>query len=165
MKRLPFLERFWSKVDKTPGFGPWGDCWLWTGTTTTEGYGQFSLGSRDDGSDLAHRLAFEFARGRPPAPGLFVCHRCDVRACVNDAHFFEGTQAENLEDMTAKGRRAIVRGEAHGLAKLDDRAVLAIRASTESQRTLATRYGVSQPCISEARTGRKWKHVEAASNG
>ena len=35
--RRSVLERFWTKVEKTPESG----CWQWMGTGTPKGYGQF----------------------------------------------------------------------------------------------------------------------------
>ena len=156
----PLALRFWEKVDKTPGFGPWGDCWLWTAYVKPNGYGGISAGP---GSEMlyAHRVAFELAYGRPPADGLNVCHRCDVRSCVNDAHFFEGTQAENLEDMTAKGRRRSVsrRGTRSPTARLTDDAVREILASSLGARPLARHFGVSRACIRMVRARTTWTHI------
>ena len=50
-----------------------------------------------------HRLMWEQKNG-PVPDGLFVLHRCDVRACCNPDHLFLGTPLDNMQDMHAKGR-------------------------------------------------------------
>jgi hypothetical protein len=75
-------------------------CWLWTMGREGGGYGVVSSGGK---RQKAHRLAWEIVNG--PAPdGLFVCHRCDLPACINPDHLFVGSHAENMQDMLSKGR-------------------------------------------------------------
>lgn len=75
-----------------------GGCWLWTGYLTPQGYGNFR-------GRPAHRVSYEVYVG--PIPGkLYVCHKCDVRACVNPDHLFVGDTSANARDMVAKGRHS-----------------------------------------------------------
>jgi hypothetical protein len=82
MTRLP--ESFWAKTTET-------DCIIWTGATNTKGYGCYSVNGV---SQLAHRLAYEDARGRIPAD-MTIDHLCRVRSCVNPDHMEVVTAAEN----------------------------------------------------------------------
>ncbi len=163
-------ERFWEKVDKCGS----DDCWLWRGSKQTRGYGMFVVGGR---RRLAHRVAYQLCVGLIPT-GLFVCHHCDNPSCVNPAHLFVGTQADNIHDAVAKGRMAkgsrhgshthperMARGERNGNVKLTEAQVREIRTAYAqggvTQQGLAERYGIGQTAISNLLSFRTWKHLFA----
>lgn len=152
MARPSIQERFWAKVDKSAG--PDG-CWLWTAGRLNGGYGSFIC-------KLVHRISWTLANGDIPK-GLCVLHRCDVRSCVNPAHLFLGTHADNTADMIRKGRWVVPpvkRGEANGSSKLTSAQVRAIRCDKRVDRIIALDYGVSGVLIASIQRGTAWKHLQ-----
>jgi DNA invertase Pin-like site-specific DNA recombinase len=102
------------------------------------------------------------AHNGPIPEGMSVCHRCDVRACINPDHLFLGSYADNLRDMREKGRwKRIVPtvGEASPNAKLTDATAMAIFSSKESQRQLAARYSVSKATVARIKNRKIWRHI------
>lgn len=161
--RRSFVDRFWDRVDRSGGADA---CWPWTGGLTYTGYGQLRLSPVGDvlrgRKTTAHRTAWRLTFGEI-TEGLSVCHRCDNPRCANPAHLWLGTHAENLADMSRKGRAA--RGDRSGMAKLDERRVIAVKRlfgmNVASRRELAMIAGVSVGTIDNIVTGKQWKHLNA----
>ena len=133
-------------------------CWLWVGAYHATGYGQSARGGT---SILAHRLSWRVYRG-PIPEGLYVCHKCDIRECVNPDHLFLGTAKDNSRDMAKKGRCKIVhrRGEENNFSKLTTADVIEIRRASGFQYVIAKRYGISQACVSRIKRRETWNHIE-----
>lgn len=148
------IDRFWSNVDTN------GDCWLWTGTRTSkDGYGQFAVRRpRKPGPIVrrAHRIAWELKNG-DIAPGLCVCHRCDNPICVNPAHLFLGTPAENMHDRHRKGRYA--RGARPACSKITEEIAHEMRMGQlfgVRCCELSRLFGVSPNIVSRTLLGIQW---------
>ena len=154
------VHRFWALADVR---GP-DECWWWTASRRSTGYGQVSWRSRPR---PAHQVAFFLAHGRWARPCCL--HRCDNRLCVNPAHLFEGTVGDNNRDMTAKGRNVALatpermgRGSRQGHALLTEDAVSVIRArllAGESGASIAADYAVTRYTISDIKRRKSWRHV------
>ncbi|MBU0959824.1 MAG: HNH endonuclease [Nanoarchaeota archaeon] len=94
------VNQFWPniKVNKN-------GCWDWIGSKHPRGYGRlFTKGK----AILAHRFSFFLDRGYWPTD--CVCHHCDRPSCVNPAHLFAGSQADNVRDAIHKNRFPQPRG-------------------------------------------------------
>lgn len=137
-----FVARFWAKVDRRGA----DECWEWRGWRKRGGYGAFffpvRLARRRYGS--AHRLSWALAHGDAPGD-ICVLHRCDNPPCVNPAHLFLGTLADNNRDKEAKGRGA--RGER--LSPHSDATVREIRrlAAMMPGRAVAEKLGVPSSTV------------------
>jgi hypothetical protein len=112
VKTAPKLsERFWARVRKGGRIREYVGtrCWEWTGSRNVNGYGNMVVyGSESwDGNKrvvLAHRVAWRLAAGEWLASDVFVCHKCDNPRCVRPDHLFQGSAADNIDDMRRKGR-------------------------------------------------------------
>lgn len=158
LERIPVARRLAAKLV------PKGECLVFTGTKTDQGYGRINVGGKQLG---AHRVAWELVNGAIPN-GLCVLHRCDNPSCCYVDHLFLGTVAINNADRAAKGRSKGTfrsgeshpatqrRGEAHWQARLSAAAVLDIRkarAAGESTTFIAARHGVHPSTISRIARG------------
>ncbi len=152
----PLFIRFWAKVDKTPGQGPEGTCWVWTAARLKAGYGRIR-GLAGQPTGLAHRVSYELFSGEKLDKETCVCHTCDNPPCVNPEHFFLGTRTENILDRDLKGRGIF--GETHHKAKLKTYQIQTIRKDNRSAGILGALYGVSESTIYRVKSRTIWSHV------
>jgi hypothetical protein len=153
------IKRFWTRVDKTSGFGPQGKCWIWTGPVSEEygeskGYGKSGIGS-------AHQIAWRVTYG-PIPKGLSVCHTCDNPPCCNPTHLFLGTGADNSADMVAKGRS--LKGARHPMVILNEAQIHEIRAryiprTNGGLAALAQQYSIAVSTVHAIISRTNWKHI------
>ena len=76
-----------------------GDCWLWTGTLSSGGYGRVTRtinGRRY--SVPVHQLTWLEANDGGWPPGAVARHLCRNRACCRPDHIIPGTPLENVQD-------------------------------------------------------------------
>lgn len=150
MRRKKNLPDFWFFVDKTPGHGPKGDCWVWTGYRNPHGYGVFQ---RDGRKTLAHRFVLS-------DPSDNVLHRCDNPPCVRPEHLFCGTHTENVRDMWEKGRGW---SPFLQLQKLSDVDIAKIKCLYQTgdyyQYEIAAMFNVSRSMISRVVRGNRRKRL------
>lgn len=138
------------------------DCIEFRGGIAGSGYGYLYVAGRQW---LAHRFAWFCHHGEIPKD-MFVLHKCDNRRCINPAHLFLGTHADNMADMVAKGRAwsPKLRGEANGSAKLTEKQIRQIRATHAlgdvTHQQLAEKYGVSCAHVGKIIRRKKWAHVQ-----
>jgi hypothetical protein len=127
------------------------------------GYGVLRIGKLgiDRRNISAHRLSWQLHRGQIPQ-GMCVCHRCDVRACVNPDHLFLGTKKDNTADMVRKGRGGkppLLFGENSTNAKITAETVVAIRNSPLGVVRAGRAFGLSPSQIHSIRKRQSWRHV------
>lgn len=139
---------------------PTDSCIEWTGAFHKNGYGVLSL-NRKVASEMGlarvqfvHRMSYLQYNG-PLPEGLVVRHKCNNRACFNPRHLTIGTHYDNFEDSVRAGTSK---------RKLTEEDVAVIRVSTESNRKLAKRYGVSATTIFHIKHGNKWRNNNGTSS-
>lgn len=148
IRQIRSKEQFEANYEKTDG------CWIWKGVVSKGGYGR--IGS----VELSHRKQYKYIYGKIPK-GIQVCHTCDNRLCVNPAHLFLGTIADNMKDKNTKKRQA--KGSKIGNSILTEEKVLEIRKmrlSGKEYQEIANHFSIGWYLVRSICKNRQWKHVE-----
>jgi hypothetical protein len=99
--RKTLSQFFWRRVT-IPNASD-GNCWHWYGRKDQNGYGVIQLGANEP-RITASRASWILHFGPIESNKIFVCHTCDNPSCVNPNHLFLGSQKDNLQDASKKGR-------------------------------------------------------------
>ncbi len=156
-RHVSMIDRFWNKFERTD------DCWNWTGSKLSNGYGVIHASGRGGQMFYAHRLSWGLHNGIIPAK-MFVCHKCDNRSCVNPDHLFLGSVYDNNQDTINKRRHAF--GTKNGQAKLNHEKVREIReryAAGTAKSELAMAFNVDPATINSLIRGKTWKNATPIS--
>lgn len=141
------------------------ECWTLAGGRNGSGYTTIHVGNITVGGHVVSFIVFI----GPIPEGHYVLHDCpngDNRACVNPHHLWSGTQAENLQDMVAKGRcyaqiPGVRVGVKNGRAILTEEQVRLVQSKESWKRgektEWAKRFGVSASAICRIVFGWNWK--------
>lgn len=154
MKNIPTLAFFMERVNVSES-----GCWVWARRTDRDGYGLLCVKRKGVRTTWkAHRLSVLLYTGNLDE-SLNVCHHCDNPPCVNPAHLYQGTTAQNVADKVSRGRHKfpIMPGALNPNTKLTEHDVLTIRASTLPVRELADIYNVSSNHVARIQKGLAWK--------
>lgn len=165
------IERFEKYRNIEAGHGPNGDCHIWTGAKTIDGYGVFGIFLSGKLRTIkAHRLAWFIETGQDPYP-MAVLHHCDYPPCVRVYHLFLGTGQDNATDRQNKGRgfswfkahpEIRKRGAEHHMSDLTDAEVLEMcqwRKDGMILREIAARKSMSISGVYSA-INKYWNHLD-----
>jgi len=138
------------------------ECWEWKGFSQNKGYGFISWGQGKSKTKwLVHRISYTIWKGEIPK-GMFILHSCDNPKCFNPDHLSVGTQKDNLQQMSQRGRSNARYGSKSGKSKLKESEVIKIRQMRDEGKTLkeiSKKFNVTDANISDICQKYTWKHV------
>jgi hypothetical protein len=108
----------------------------------------------------AHQVSWIAYRGEIP-DGLFVCHHCDVKTCVNPDHLYVAHHVQNMAD--AGTRKRMRYGTAHHMAVLNPAMVRAFRDMERcgfTTQQIAARFAIPRRNVRNVLNGVVWTHVQ-----
>lgn len=156
MNKEKMFDMFTSRVYKTD------TCWIWKGFKDKYGYGVIKVKGK---FYKAHRLSFMLFNGEIPE-GLLICHKCNIRDCVNPEHIYAGTGSDNQKDAVKAGTSNFIKNKQTGSnnygAKLNEEQVKEIKKLIKQEFRLsdiASLFKVTRRAIGHIKSGRNWKHV------
>lgn len=149
-----------------------GDCMIWQGDHFPSGYPRSPHEALKDVDRYTHRQVYKLLHGKLPK-GMWICHTCDVKMCVNPAHLEAMTPKDRVHlslrrdrfDQWARTGRRLDGKKARfgGSAKLTRKEVARIKRKMnegQSQTSIAREYSMSLGAINNIWRGRSWVDVQ-----
>lgn len=126
------------------------ECWPWIAAVSQHGRGLMTINKENVRST---RVGWFIRKGSDPFP-LHVLHKCDNPSCENPAHWFLGTNDDNIHDRNRKDRggRKLTPAQVAVIKRL-------LREGQRSQQSIADEFGVHQTCIGFIKRSVWWRHV------
>jgi hypothetical protein len=154
---LPLSTRLLSNIFYSPC-----GCWYWTGDKDKLGYGRIITVDEDKRKCLkTHRISYQLHKG-PIPEGLFVCHTCDNRLCVNPDHLYAGTHTDNMRDMFARNRRRSYKGTGNHKCRVTEdqvRNIKGLRSIGLTTRLISECRKISRRTVNSIAYGDTWTHI------
>lgn len=159
-RKLRTREDLTAHLNEFRRIDPVTECWEWTRGVGAGGYGMIRFRGQNY---RVHRLsAWCYVGLDLEDTKTKVCHRCDNPLCFNPVHLLLGSQAENIRDMDAKGRRVPALGGKNGRAKLSEaqvKEIFELRAARVSLQELWERYDISRAQLHRILSADSWAHL------
>jgi len=145
-----FDHEFWKFVEMRSDV----ECWLWKGAKSS-GYGSWcGRGAHVRAYELFYLSGKKIPRYNKNRRKNIVCHKCDVKFCVNPHHLYLATNSENANDRYIEAsikKKRKLRFSEEGIKRLKD---FYNDGHGVSMRWLAVMFGVSVTTISNAIKGK-----------
>lgn len=143
-----------------------GDCLLWKLGVNSQGLPC----ARIDGKRMTvRRYVYEHIYGRSLRNGACVSTRCGNARCLAKNHLLRRTRSQLIKQQYLDGMRNTP-GEylrrlrasiERGPAKINMEIARQIRAEQGSQLSIALKYGISRPAVSQIKRGLTWRETTA----
>jgi len=122
----------------------------------SNGYFMFRLHGK---KRYMHRHIFEECFGEIPE-GMYICHKCDNKTCINPEHLELGTPLKNAKDAVDRG--LYPKGSQKYNAKLTENDVVQIKKMLKNgvkNIEITNYFDVHRDTVSHIKRGKTWKHV------